>query len=91
MSAISPDDVRRFILDHLAQQLRMQGRSMPEDIPDDYDLMLSGLIDSLDLLELMTVLAEHCGGEIDFEAINPDQMTILGPLSRYVAEEAARS
>jgi acyl carrier protein len=85
------DDVRRFILAHLAEQLRVQGRSLPTDLPDDYDLMLSGLIDSLDLLELMTALAEHCGGEIDFEAIDPDQMTILGPLSRFVAEEAARS
>ncbi len=91
MSSIGADDVRRFILEHLAEQLRVQGRSLPTDLPDDYDLMLSGLIDSLDLLELMTALAEHCGGEIDFEAIDPDQMTILGPLSRFVAEEAARS
>jgi acyl carrier protein len=91
VSSIGADDVRRFILEHLAEQLRVQGRSLPTDLPDDYDLMLSGLIDSLDLLELMTALAEHCGGEIDFEAIDPDQMTILGPLSRFVAEEAARS
>jgi len=91
VSSIGPDDVRRFILEHLAQQLHSQGRSLPADLPDDYDLMLSGLIDSLDLLELMTALGDHCGGEIDFEAIDPDQMTILGPLSRYVAEEAARS
>jgi acyl carrier protein len=86
----SADDVRGFILDHVARQLHVQGRSLPDDLPDDYDLMLSGLIDSLDLLELMTALGDHCGGEIDFEALDPEQMTILGPLSRYVADEATR-
>ena len=36
----------------------------------------------------MVALGEYCGSEIDFEALDPDEMTILGPLSRFVAEEA---
>lgn len=90
MNHPSSTGVREFILRHLEQELRLQGRALPDDLPDDYDLLLSGLIDSLGLLELMSALSEFCGREIDFEALDPDEMTILGPLSGFVAEEAAR-
>jgi acyl carrier protein len=86
---VSDDDVRRFILDHVDGELRSQGRALPHDLPDDYDLLLTGAIDSLGLLELMTALGDRYGGEIDFEGLDPDQMTMLGPLSRYVAGEAS--
>ncbi len=91
MSHVSSSDVRAYILSHLTEELRLQGRALPDDLPDDYDLLLSGLIDSLGLLELMTALGEFCGREIDFESVDPDEMTILGPLSRFVAEEATQA
>lgn len=90
MNDLSSSDVREFILRHLTDELRLQGRALPDDLPDDYDLMLSGLIDSLGLLELMSSLAEFCGRDLDFEALDPDEMTVLGPLSRFVADSAAR-
>ena len=91
MTSVDPDDVRRFVVDHLGEQLRLQGRSLPQELPDDYDLLLSGTIDSLDLLELLSAVSEQFGDDIDFEALDPDELTVLGPLCRYVAAAAARA
>ena len=39
----------------------------------------------------MTVaLTEYCGQEIDIEAHDADQMTIVGPLCRFVSERSAQ-
>jgi acyl carrier protein len=48
------------------------------------------MVDSLGLLELMTALQEHCGREIDFDALDPEQMTVVGPLCNFVAGEMAK-
>src|SRR5437762_982190 len=50
---------------------------------DSCDLLLSGVIDSLGLVELMTALQERCGREIDFDALDPEQMTKVGPLCDF--------
>jgi acyl carrier protein len=71
--------------------LRGQGREVPADLPDDCDLLLSGYVDSLGLLELMTAIQDHFGREIDFDELDAEQMTIVGPLKRFVAEKLAKA
>jgi acyl carrier protein len=79
------EDVRGFIASHLSEQQQMQGRAFsPNDVSDDLDLLLSGLIDSLGLLELMVALSGFAGTELDFEGLDPDAMTIVGPLCDFV-------
>lgn len=89
MSALGPDQVRTFISAHVAEQLRLEGRDGPEELVDDYDLLLSGVIDSLGLLELLNALSEFAGRELDFESLSPEEVTVVGPLSRLVAEQAS--
>ena len=91
MSTVSREDVRAHLLTQLDELLRLDGREMPADITDDYDLLLSGLLDSLDLLELTVALADFAGREIDFEALDPDLLTVVGPLCDFVASEVARA
>lgn len=55
-----------------------------EEAPDDLDLRASGMIDSLGFLELVAAIEEEYGIELDFEGIDPRQITILGPLARHV-------
>jgi acyl carrier protein len=71
--------------------LRGQGREVPADLSDDCDLLLSGYVDSLGLLELMTAIQDHFGREIDFDELDAEQMTIVGPLKRFVAEKLAKT
>lgn len=90
MSAVTETEVRTFLLGHLEEQLAAEGSALPEDISDDYDLLLSGLVDSLGLLELTAALSDYVGGDLDFEALEAEQLTVVGPLCRFVAEEAAK-
>jgi len=87
MSEYSSKALRDFLQSHLSENLAAQGRDFPDDFGDTCDLLLSGLIDSLGLLELMTAIQEHCGREIDFDALDPEQMTIVGPLCDFVSDQ----
>jgi acyl carrier protein len=89
MSVTSAKDVRMFLESYLTEKLREQGRDMPVDLPDDCDLLLSGIIDSVGLLELITAVQKYCDREIDFEELDPESMTVLGPLCRYISQQMA--
>jgi acyl carrier protein len=84
MSQVTLDEVREFLATYLSQKLAAQGRTLPDDFCDESDLLLSGMIDSLGILELVTALSEFVGQEIDFEALDPEKMTVVGPLCEFV-------
>jgi acyl carrier protein len=91
MSAVSPGDVRIFLRGFIQKRLAAQGQDPLDELPDDCDLLLSGVIDSLGLLELVTAVNEHYGREIDFEDLDPEQMTIVGPLCDFVADRMPKA
>jgi len=90
MNQMGPDGLRAFLRTYLTGKLASQGREIPKDFGDDCDLLLSGIIDSLGLLDLITAFQEHCGREIDFDALDPEQMTVVGPLCDFVSAEMAK-
>jgi acyl carrier protein len=47
-------------------QTLLAGKHKPSDIADDAPLLTSGLLDSIDVLEIVSFLESHCG--IDFAA-----------------------
>ena len=77
-------EVRAFILELVSGSL--PPGTEPDALPPEFDLMDSGSLDSLGLLELVTAIEDRCGVEIDFEELDPEIMTQLGPLSGYVAD-----
>jgi acyl carrier protein len=91
MSAVTADEVQSFLREYVGKNLREQGRDVPPELADDCDLLLSGYIDSLGLLELMTALQDHFGREIDFGELDAEQMTIVGPLRKFVAEQLSKT
>jgi acyl carrier protein len=91
MSAVSPGDVRIFLKGFIQRRLAAQGQDPLDELPDDCDLLLSGVIDSLGLLELVTAVNDHYGREIDFEDLDPDHMTIVGPFCDFVADRMAKA
>ena len=42
------------------------------------------MIDSFGFLELVAAIEDEYGIELDFDGIDPRQITILGPLARHV-------
>ena len=89
MNEASSEQIRTFLQQYILEKSRAGGKNTPAELADDCDLLLSGMIDSLGLLDLMTAIQEHCQREIDFEALDPEQLTVVGPLCRYVSEQLA--
>jgi acyl carrier protein len=87
MNRPTPDNVRVFVADFLNRKLRDRGQGPLNDLPDDYDVLLSGVLDSLAFVEMMMATGEHFVGEIDFENLDPEKMTIVGPLCLFVSEQ----
>jgi acyl carrier protein len=89
MRPVTPEEVRMFLVQHLSPKLEGDGQGNHEILPEDCDLLLSGIIDSIGLLELVGAIQGFVGEEIDFEALDPEQMTIVGPLCRFVSEQTS--
>lgn len=87
MSHCAADDVRQFILDRFAEPLSSRNLET-EAVPDDFDLLGEGLIDSLGLLELINAVENNFGIEVDFDGLDPEQMTLIGPFCRHVEQFA---
>ena len=76
--------IRRFVLGELQQ---MMGASpvLPGDPTDDFNLVTSGVLDSMEFVELIGRLEQEFELEVDFEGIDPGEFTTLGGLVRCVA------
>ncbi|HVH71695.1 MAG TPA: acyl carrier protein [Candidatus Dormibacteraeota bacterium] len=87
MSAITSDQVRALVLSRL-QALIVTAGLRPEEINDDLDMLTEGLIDSMGIVELITSIERDFGVAIDFAELDPENLTIIGPFCRYVAEKS---
>lgn len=85
--SLTEQQVRDFVIEALDEPLRTAGIE-PAQVGDDFDLLESGVIDSLGLLELIPQVEDRFGIEIDFEEMDPENMTIVGPFSRFVTAQA---
>jgi acyl carrier protein len=81
-------EAREKILDFCGSALAAYGID-PGAATDDLDLRASGAIDSLGFVELVVVLEETFGVELELEDIDPETLTVLGPLSGHVGAQVA--
>ena len=58
------------------------------ELPDDFDLLLSGVIDSFGILEMISAIEAEFRIELDLALLDAEDMTKIGPLARYIAESA---
>ena len=87
MKQLTEAGIRRFILDKYREPIGAIGL-IPETLADDFDFLLNGVIDSFGILEMISAIEKEFGTQLDLETLDAEQITILGPLSRYVAENA---
>ena len=55
-------------------------------LPDDLDLRAEGIVDSLGFVELLSEIEIRLSCQIDLEDLDPDLLTCIGPLARYIAD-----
>ena len=84
MSHITPEKVRQFLLTRYFETIKAGGID-PVGVPDNFDLLLSGVIDSFGILEMISSIEEEFQVQLDLAALDAEQITIIGPLSRFVA------
>jgi acyl carrier protein len=77
---------RAKILDFCGSALAAYGID-PSAAGGDLDLRASGAIDSLGFVELVVMLEETFGVELELEDIDPEALTVLGPLSEHVGAQ----
>ena len=89
MEHTSAETVREAILDRAAEELAAKGLT-PSDVPDSFDLLLEGVIDSFGVVELIMMLEERFGIAFDFDELPADDLTKIGALSAYVESKSER-
>jgi acetyltransferase-like isoleucine patch superfamily enzyme/acyl carrier protein len=85
---VTADEVRTAILARVQKPVAALGLAA-DTLPDDFDLLKEGVIDSFGLLELISSIEDEFGLAVDFESIDAVDLTAIGPFSRFVATAAA--
>jgi acyl carrier protein len=89
MSVVTAEEVRGFIVSHLANSFK-ENNLVEREITDDFDLKDRGIIDSIGYLQLISAIEEHFGIEIDFGDMDAENLTVIGSMSRYIEERAEK-
>jgi len=87
MTHITPEEVRQFLLTKYADSIHGIGL-IPAEIGDDFDFLLSGVIDSFGVLDMVGSIEDQFRIRLDMATLDAEQITILGSLSAYVAQHA---
>jgi acyl carrier protein len=85
---LTATNVRRFLLERYTVPIQAIGLAR-DDSPTISIFFSTGLIDSFGILEMMSAIEAEFDIELDLSALDAEQITVLGPLSRYVAENGS--
>lgn len=85
MSMITAEKIKEFLLKKFEPALRDQGMGL-EKVTDDFDFFAEGIVDSVGVLNLISDVEKAFNVKLDMEAMDAEQMTIVGPFCRYAAE-----
>jgi acyl carrier protein len=87
MKYVTPGNVRKFLLTRYSEPITAMELNLTE-LPDDFDLLLSGVIDSFGILEMISALEDEFRIQLDLALLDAEDITRIGPLARYIAENA---
>ena len=87
MKRVTPDNVRKFLLTRYSEPITAMQLDLA-NIPDDFDFLLSGVIDSFGILEMISAIEDEFRIRLDLALLDAEDITRIGPLARYIAESA---
>jgi len=85
VNRVTQEQVRQFLLAKYARAIKQLGLN-PSTVPDDFDFRFREVVDSFGILEMIMSIEKEFQIKLDMAALDAEQITILGPLSRYAAE-----
>jgi acyl carrier protein len=87
MNPVTSEGVRQFLVARYRQTIEALSLD-PAGLDDDFDLLLNGVIDSFGILEMISAIEQEFGIQIDLAALDAEEITRIGALSRYIADNA---
>ncbi len=87
MSDVSTGEVRSFLLQHIHEQVLAVGLA-PQELPDDFDLLATGTIDSMGLVELLGAIEDRFGVSADLAALATEDIGLIGPFCEHISNQA---
>jgi len=87
MTRCTTDNVRQFILGRYADRWAELSTRI-EHVPDDFDLLLEGVIDSVGVLDLIAAIEDEFDVDIDLQELDAEHITVIGPLAQYIGQSA---
>ena len=87
---ITPERVREFLIRRYSEPITAMRLDVAQ-LPDDFDFLLSGIIDSFGILEMISAIESEFQVQLDLGLLDAEDITRLGPLTRYVATGIARN
>jgi len=90
MKRLSQADVRQLIAKQFAAALKEYG-VQDGNMPDELDLMLEGVTDSIGMMGLIAAVNEAAEQEVDFEGLDAERFTVVGDFCRFVAARTGGS
>lgn len=87
--AVSADQIRAYLLQRYASGLKAKGVDT-RTVPDNFDLLLEGIVDSLGVMEMLSAVEAEFGLGLDYGELDPEDLTRIGPLARYIASNGKR-
>jgi acyl carrier protein len=87
MAPTSAATVRDAILERVVEPLAAKGLT-PSDVPDSFDLLLEGVIDSFGVVEMIMMLEQRFAIDFDFDELSADDLTKVGAMAEYVERKS---
>jgi acyl carrier protein len=87
MTRLTKTEVHEFLLHHFSTSIAAAGLK-PDELEDDIDLLGSGIFDSLGIIEMISAVENHFKITVDFEAMAPEDLTILGKFTAFLTDNA---
>jgi acyl carrier protein len=87
MKQVTADNLRKFLLTRYSEPI-MAMHPDGAELPDDFDLLLSGVIDSFGIIEMISAIENEFQIQLDLAMLDAEDITRIGPLTRYVAASA---
>jgi acyl carrier protein len=84
---VTPDNVRNFLLTRYSEPITAMQLNLAE-LPDDFDFLLSGVIDSFGIIEMISAIEAEFRIQLDLTLLDAEDLTRIGPLARYIVENA---
>jgi acyl carrier protein len=86
LNRVTQEQVREFLLARYARAIQELGLDSAT-VTDDFDFLLREIIDSFGILEMILSIEDEFHIQLHMATLDAEQITILGALSRYVAEQ----